>query len=1013
MKPNLICHRDHSVLHVGCLQPHAYFVPFQSLEAARTLDRHASDRVLSLCGEWNFRYFPSEWEIDDLEKIEFSETVSVPRSWQTYIERGYDKPQYTNFYYPFPVDPPHLPDDIPCGLYQKNVHISAEALKKSIRLVFEGVDSCFYLYVNGVFAAYSQVSHMTSEIDITKFLRAGENDLKVLVMKWCDGSYLEDQDKIRLSGIFREVYLLVRDKDGIQDFFVQTKTEEPFSSAKVIFSASGDTSKTANYTLNAPDGKTVASGSFLTDGLQNVEITVENPLLWSDETPNLYELILFCGSEIIRQEVGIRSYVIRKNIIYINGKKVKARGVNRHDSHPILGSATPMEHMLEDLMILKRHNVNFIRTSHYPNDPRFYELCDRYGFYLCDEADLETHGMLMVGNWDELTDSPIWTESYVDRAKRMMERDKNHACILMWSVGNESGTGRNHRAMADYYHKRMPGCFVHSEDLNRRIAELKKEKKHAELERLDQGFIDVSSRMYPSEEEIFKEEITKKQEHPFFMCEYSHAMGNGPGDLELYWKWIYKYDTFFGGCVWEMTDHSINIGTPEQPKFVYGGHFGNPINDGCFCVDGLVYPDRKPHTGLLELKQVLRPCRANRFDAKTGKLSLKNCRFFQNLDDLNLVWTVEEKGNLVRQGKIQGLHIPAGKSRTYTLDLSGLDLGKDSYLTLSFRQNTSNAWAETGYEVGFEQFALSQAKAEKTVVAIPKRYAGFGLTETENALTVQDGNRFFTVDKKSGLIVSIRNGKKEMLCSPLAPNVWRAPTDNDSTLRIKWEHYRFNIAKTACHGVKVEESSEQAIVITAELTLAADSRRPILCGKATYAFAPNQGMKVAYDWNVTISEKALTLPRLGVQFSLVKEFEQITYFGKGPVESYQDKCQASKMGRYQTTVTEHFEHYIRPQENMAHNGTKELVLATTAGHKLTITPADETESLSFNCAHFTPTDLATAKYDFELTPRKETVVNLDMKQAGIGSNSCGPTLREEYRIPSGQYSFAFRIQTNR
>lgn len=1013
MKPNLIYHRDHNTLHVGCMEPHAYFVPFQSTEAARTLDRNASDRLLSLCGEWNFRYFSSEWEIGDLEQVEFSETVTVPRSWQTYIDRDYDKPQYTNIYYPFPVDPPYLPDNIPCGLYQKTVRIPAEALKKSVHLIFEGVDSCFYLYVNGEFAAYSQVSHMTSEIDVTKFLRAGENDLKVLVMKWCDGSYLEDQDKIRLSGIFREVYLLVRDQDGIRDFFVQTQTEEPFSSAKVIFSASGDPNKKSNYTLTAPDGTIVANGSFFTDGLQKIEISIKDPLLWNDETPNLYELIFSCGSEVIRQEVGIRSYVIRNNVVYVNGKKVKARGVNRHDSHPILGSATPVEHMLEDLMILKRHNINFIRTSHYPNDPRFYEFCDRYGFYLCDETDIETHGMHAIGNWDGLTDSPNWTESYVDRAKLMMERDKNHACILMWSVGNESGTGRNHRAMADYFHKRIPDCFVHSEDLTRRIAELKKNKKYDELERLDKGFIDISSRMYPSEEEIFKEELNKKQAHPFFLCEYSHAMGNGPGDLERYWQMIYKHDTFFGGCVWELTDHSINIGTPEQPKFVYGGHFGNPVNDGCFCVDGLVYPDRRPHTGLLELKQVLRPCRATRFDAETGNVSLKNCRFFQTLDDLDLVWTIEEKGTLVREGKIQGLQIPAGKSKTYTLNLNGLNLGKDAYLTLSFRQNTCRAWAEIGYEVGFEQFALPMAKSEKTTVEISKRYAGFGLTETEKTLTVQDGNRFFTVSKKSGLIVSIRDHGKELLCSPITPNVWRAPTDNDSLVRIKWRAHRFDIAKTACRGVKVEENGAQGIAITAALIFGADSQKPILRGKATYTFAPNQGMKVAYDWNVTISERTLTLPRLGVQFSLVKDFEQITYFGKGPVESYQDKCQASKMGRYNTTVTEHFEHYIRPQENMAHNGTKELVLATPAGRKLTVTPADETESLSFNCAHFTPTDLATTKYDFELTPRKETVVNLDMKQAGIGSNSCGPILREEYRIPSGQYSFAFRIQTSR
>lgn len=1019
MKHRLTFHRDLNVLHKNCIDPHAYFIPFQSRAAAKTDDRALSDRFVGLSGEWNFRWFPSERELGDFLSESFDaepwDRLTVPMSWQFQPDCPYDKPQYTNVLYPFPVDPPHVPTENPCGLYMRTLTVDADALERyDLRLHFEGVDSCFYLYINGQFVAYSQVSHMTSEIDVTKSLHAGENQIKVLVFKWCDGSYLEDQDKIRSSGIIRDVYLLLRDKVHVEDLFVRAETEEPFHSATVKAEITLNGAADVSYALLSPHGETLAEGKQSVDGAGTLVFSLDRPMLWSDETPDLYELYLTVGGEVIRQAVGIRKYEVRGKVVCVNGKKVKAKGVNRHDSHPQLGSATPMEHMIADLLLLKRHNVNFIRTSHYPNDPRFLSLCDRFGFYVCDESDLETHGMQGTGDWDELTDSPDWTEAYLDRARRMMERDKNHACVLMWSVGNESGVGRNHRAMADYFHARIPGALVHAEDLSRRMIDGGK-RGHVRVDELG-VFCDLHSRMYPSRRDMLENYLNNRDcKLPLFLCEYSHAMGNGPGDLEDYWQLIYKYDQFFGGCVWEMTDHSFDIGTPGHPKYLYGGDMGHKLNDSNFCVDGLVYPDRRPHTGLLELKQVLRPCRLENVDLDRGAFTVRNYRKFTDLSDVDLFWRVEREGEVVRQGRIAGLHIAPEKCHRYTLPdgaLAGLD--GICYLTVSYRQNLATAWSEAGYELGTEQFRLQTVPAQRPQTACLLAKA-FSVAENDDGWTVTNGATVTHIDRLSGAVDSIRSSGREMLASPILPNVWRAPTDNDRRLRRAWEpmgwgKQGFRDACTHCRSCELTQQSETSAVIVSEFVLGCDAERPTVRGKVTYRFAPGKAMELAYDLDVHVSEEAVTLPRLGVQFTMPKGNEKLSYFGCGPMETYRDKRQAGLVGVYSCNVSDHFEHYVRPQENMAHTETHWVRVTDASGYGLTVTPAGDTPDISFNCAHYTPEQLTATAHDFELKPLDETVVNIDYMQAGIGSNSCGPTLAEEWRIPSGHYAFAFRIE---
>ena len=1034
MKPELIYHNSLEHLHVNCEKPHAYFIPFGSLDAASTLNRANSDRFTSLCGEWLFRYYDSVKNIDNFLSEDYSsdgaDLITVPMSWQYALGRGYDTPHYTNHRYPFPIDPPFVPRKNPCGLYERTFTVDSVTLRnRDIKLIFEGVDSCFYLYVNKRFVGYSQVSHTTSEFTVNEFLRAGENTVQVLVLKWCDGSYLEDQDKIRSSGIIREVYLLARDKKHVTDFQILSDVSEDLSHATVNAFINTNAPLNVSYTLLSPEGDELYSGEISVDGENKLSIELDSPMLWSDETPILYTLVLNAGEEYIRQEIGIRRFEVKGSVVLVNGKKVKAKGVNRHDSHPELGSATPMEHILRDLYILKAHNVNMIRSSHYPNDPRFYELCDRLGFYVCNESDCETHGFKKQGTpgksgyaWDQLTDNPDWSEAYLDRAERMLERDKNHASILMWSVGNESGTGLNHRLTSEYFHKRIPGAIVHCEDASRRASDLYLESG-MKGKRIDFDYIDIESGMYlafdltqhlnvPSKFSAIKYILDKSfAKKPLFLCEYSHAMGNGPGDLEGYWELIYKHDNFFGGCVWEMTDHSVNVGTLAHPKFIYGGDFGNYPNDSNFCVDGLVYPDRRVHSGMLEYKQVLRPCRMVSFDTEKSTVTLKNMRHFTSLSDLDLYWSIERNGRVAREGRITGLNIAPERRRTYKLPLGDIGaLDGFCYLNLSFRQNKTLPWAPAGYEVGFEQVELV-AKANENAFVKP-RTTEIKLEESEKAFVITDGDKKYTIDRSLGLIAGIENSGKQLISSPVEPTVWRAPTDNDRKVKLDWFDQCYHEIKCHASSCKLVSISDNEAVINASITMSSADKPPLVLANVTYSIKSGEGITVKTDAKVRI-ENEIPLPRFGFVYQMPEDFEFLSYFGRGPYESYRDKRHASRVGIFETTVTEHFEPYVRPQENMAHTDTRWVRLANPARQSLIALNSEENESFSFNASHFTTKQLTETAHDYELSPLRETVVHIDYKQAGIGSASCGPALPDELQLKQNEINFSFRLFPSR
>ena len=986
-------HEDMHTLHVGCEEPRAYFIPYDTERKAKQNNRGASAFVKSLCGEWKFKFWHNETEVENfLEKeIAFTDTMTVPMSWQNNLGRGYDVPNYTNVNYPYPMDAPFVPDENPCALYERSFRVDASVLaQKEVYLTFEGVDTCFYLYINNKFVGYSQVAHLTSEFAVTKFLQAGENDIKLLVFKWSDGSYLEDQDMWRLSGLFREVYLQFRDPVHIVDIKVTEKLADDFSAADVTLALTCSGKTEISYTSICPCGKCRTEGTVTADGTGEIVLHLDQPKLWSDEEPNLYTVILHAGNEYIPVRVGVRKIEILDKVIYINGKKVKCRGVNRHDSHPLLGHATPLEHIREDLMIMKRHNVNMIRTSHYPNDPRLTELCDEYGLYVCDETDIETHGC-----WDALSVDPEWEEAYVDRAKRMYQRDKNHPCVIFWSLGNESGGGCNHAAMSAYLRSQDDSRLIH-------YCEIKPESPYWDS-------VDVQSDMYPNVAGLKERFDSGKITKPYFMCEYCHAMGNGPGDLAAYWDLIWSHDQFFGGCVWEFTDHSVALapGADGKPRYTYGGDFGDQPNDGNFCVDGLVYPDRRPHTGLLELKQIIAPVKGS-FDAEKSVITVKNTRFFRDLSDLSLYWNLERDGKSVASGVISSLDVAPQTEKQYPVTLPALCKCGYYYLNLSFRTNCEYPWAPAGHEVRLDQTAVSAPDKSVFAPALDGVWDTVTAEQDDYRVTVTAGDTVCVINTFTGLVESLENNGKALLVSPMKPTLWRAPTDNDRNIAWKWRQNGYEDAVQKCYKAEITEKTDKKVTVKCDISVSGKIVRPVIRGSVSYTVWASGDLSVRYDCKVR--ENVMHLPRFGVELVMPETSEQMRYFGMGPMEAYADKHLAARMGDFSGNVSDNYEPYVKPQENSSHIGTKWAMVNTIAGQGLYFAADGDTDDFTFCASHYSAHELTVKRHHWELEAAKETYVYLDYKQAGIGSNSCGPELVEEYRFDEPAFTFSFRVK---
>ena len=996
-----------SVLHENTMPARAYYIPASKRMDNLVEHREESDRMQLLNGTWKFQYFNSIYDIQDsfFEKnydTENFDEIQVPSVWQM---AGYDTHQYTNIRYPFPFDPPYVPQDIPCGAYVHNFEYSRDEKASKAFLNFEGVDSCFYVWINGSYIGYSQVSHMTSEFDVTDVLQDGTNTVAVLVMKWCDGSYLEDQDKFRMSGIFRDVYILKRPKQAISDYHIKTRIEDML--AKVEIEMKFYSPLNVKISIEDRNGAVVALGSIAEEGTAVLEIA--SPELWNTENPYLYKLILETENEVIVDHIALRKIEIKDQVIYLNGQKIKFRGVNRHDSDPVTGFTINPEQITTDLTLMKQHNFNAIRSSHYPNAPFFYEMCDKYGFMVIDEADIEAHGPFMIyrkedtdynrfKRWNEkIADDPVWEEAIVDRVKLMVERDKNRFCIVMWSMGNESAYGCNFEKALEWTKNFDPDRITQYESARYRNYD----------ETYDYSNLDVYSRMYPALSEI-QEYLDKDGSKPFLLVEYCHSMGNGPGDFEDYFQMIQDNDKMCGGFVWEWCDHAIAHGTAENGKtiYAYGGDHGEEIHDGNFCMDGLVYPDRTVHTGLLEYKNVYRPARVISYDKESGELVLHNYMDFDDLKDyVKISYELTQDGLVISKGILPEFSVaPHGEGKT-NLKINVPENGK-CYLKLIYHLKKELPLLNEDHILGFDEIEVSKedTKCKLAEKWIPKTVVDSELQVNENDTQIHIKGREFayTIDKRTALFTEMKFAGREYLNHPMELNIWRAPTDNDMYIKSEWKKAHYDKAYTRAYTTEVVQG-KHGVKITSHASVVAETVQKIL--DVTITWKIEAAGKIDADIAVTKDDEFPDLPRFGVRMFLDKKLSAVRYFGMGPQESYCDKHQAASHGLYQANVDDLHEDYIRPQENGSHYDCEYVELNNS---RYGIVASAE-KAFSFNASYYTQEELEKKTHNYELIESDSVVFCVDYALNGIGSNSCGPVVLDQYRFDDVLFRFQFTL----
>ena len=1000
-------YEDLNVMHDKTMPARAYYIPASVRMDDLVEHRENSDRFQMLSGEWKFQYYNSIYDVKEsfYEKgydVSGFDHVTVPGVWQM---DGYDTHQYTNIRYPFPFDPPYVPQDIPCGAYVHNFEYNREKKASKAFLNFEGVDSCFYVWVNGVYAGYSQVSHATSEFDVTDLLNEGENTLAVLVLKWCDGSYLEDQDKFRMSGIFRDVYLLKRPEKTIRDYHITTDVEKDRVTVKLdmYFSEPVET----KVTIEDKYGAVVARGETAENGV--LELTVLNPVLWNAENPYLYQVILTMPDEVIVDRIGFRTIEIKDKVVYFNGEKIKFRGVNRHDSDPETGFVISIQQIKKDLMLMKQHNFNAIRSSHYPNAPYFYQMCDEYGFMVIDEADIEAHGPFMLyrkedtdqnrfRRWNEkIADDPAWEKAIVDRVRLMVQRDKNRPCIVMWSMGNESAYGCNFEKALAWTKNFDPDRITQYESARYRNYDIT----------YDYDNLDLYSRMYPSLQEI-EDYLKNDGSKPFLLVEYCHSMGNGPGDFEDYFQMIHKDDRMCGGFVWEWCDHAIAHGTAENGKtrYYYGGDHGEAIHDGNFCMDGLVYPDRTPHTGLLEYKNVYRPVRVVSYDWKNGQIVLHN---YMDFDDLNnyvdIFYEMTQDGITVEKGKLVNVVAAPHSDAVVELKLQVPSTGK-VYLKLIYRLKKQMPLLEPGHELGFDEIKLAN-EDDRNRQAVKwleqeKEVGAIDVKENERQVVLQANDFTYVFDKRTGLFEDMQFAGRSYIDHPMELNIWRAPTDNDMYIKKEWKKAHYDAAYTRAYRIEVLQN-KHGVFIMEHVAVLADTVQKILDVEMTWKI--NEDGKIEAVIEAVKDREFPELPRFGIRMFLNKKMNEVTYFGMGPQESYRDKHQASCHGLFRSKVAQMHEDYIRPQENGSHYDC-DYVEITSGQYGIA---AVSNDSFSFNVSVYTQEELERASHNYELEESDSTVFCMDYAMNGIGSNSCGPDVLDKYRFAEEAFRFQFEL----
>lgn len=931
----------------------SYYIPYDSVDKALAGKRGESAFYRLLNGKWDFHYYERDIDVpDDLDEINAWDKTDVPSCWQM---QGYDRHQYTNLNFPFPVDPPFVPDDNPAGVYKRTFEINSDWAKRETYIVFEGAATCLFLYVNGKYVGFSMVSRMQSEFNITPFVKEGTNTVAVKVIKWCIGSYLEDQDCFRMNGIFRDVYLLSRAKGHAKDIEIKADTK------KIEVSE-------PDYEIFDAEGKSLGK-------------EVENPILWSAEKPYIYTVVVKKAGEFIPFKVGMREIVINsEGELLINGSPVKMMGVNHHDTHPLTGYYVTDDFLYEELLKMKALNINCIRTSHYPPVPEFLNMTDELGFYVIDEADMESHGFNTrniggAGSFVALDvdpawpcNRPDWKPMFIERLSRMVERDKNHASVIMWSCGNESNYGPNFDAMLEWGHKRDSSRVVFYE--RARQVDYKCDT-------------DIRCRMYPNLECI-DEIMAEPDTRPYINIEFGHAMGNSPGEIDLFVDKFYEYKKHLGGCIWEWADHVVM----ENGVAKYGGDFGEEITDGNFCVDGLVFADRSFKAGSRNLKYAYQYMKATR---DGDVIHVKSRYSHTDLNEFDAVCRLEVDGRIVEEEHMT-LECPPHGETSFEIPFdipSECTLGAHIIFTIE----------KNALDVAMTSFDLPECKKKK--ISHGRKAE---ITEKGNFAYITGNGFSYAFDMHYGEMVSMKKNGIENLASPLRLTTYKAATDNERHFKTYWELDRDNTHSenmNKCH-LKVYSCEIKENKITVNASLAGVSREPYLHYVTEYEFFSDGTVRVTASCRVK-PQYPTFLPRLGFEFSNPVTDLGFTYYGMGPYESYCDMHLHAPSGLYSSSASKEYVPYPMPQEHGNHFGCTCLALDT--GLKFMTN-----DTFEINVSDYDTMTLAAAKHTDELKKNGLTNVRVDYRVTGIGSASCGPALRPEHRIDEKEIKFSFYIK---
>lgn len=1001
--------------------------PFASEREAKKPSFEPFDcpQVLNLNGGWKFRYHTRPEEVEERCTADgFNDSkwddIAVPGNWTV---QGYDKPHYTNVQMPWPHQPPFVPKENPTGVYRRTFEIDKSLAGRRFVLHFSGVESCFFVYVNGVEIGMSKDSRTCAEFDVTPFVRTGANSLAVIVIRWSDASFIEDQDHWWMAGIFRDVFLYHTGKEHIADLFAKVKLENDYRDGLIELLVNAGFSQAIH-----PEGYTAAvrlydsAGKAVLEKPETVElivgkgvpvgfkkIRVPAPALWSAETPNLYRLtvtLLDPAGKVVEStgcDIGFKSVELKGGNLLVNGKPVKFFGVNRHDFDPVRGKTVPPELLRRDVETMKSLNLNAVRTSHYPNDPRFYALCDRYGIYVIDETNLECHAF-----YDFLTDDPEWLPAMMERVSRMVVRDKNHPCVFEWSLGNESGIGANFGGMAGWIRRYDPTRLVHYEGAVRKhIWERDSWSPWETTEGVNADICDTVNPMYPSFESIDKY-LALNDPRPFIMCEYSHAMGNSNGSLVHYFELFRRERRMQGGFIWDWVDQGLEKTDAKGRKFyAYGGDFGDTPNDYDFCGNGMVWPDRTPHPMAYEFKYLAKPFTIKPLELSAGVFELVNYHYFKTLDDLEFTYRIEVDGKITDKGTLE-LPSAAPQSQvkfTVPWTLPALGRNQEAFVVFSAKQKAATLWAKAGFEVGHEQFKLELPPPVGTASSLPP------LAVALDGRTAAVGNSRL-VFGASGLPESWTYRGVELLAATPAEQFLRCPTDNDAircfihTDKHKVGHRWIEVY--GLENLKRKDSAAAPRLENGVLTAVSESvytakNKAKLTVRRSLSLLANGALAVNLEFDVPADLD--DLPRLGWNLALPAGFENFSFLGNGPHENYCDRRAGSVVSLYKQTVTAQYVPYMLPQECGNHTAVRLAAVDNGKVGLLAVAP----QLMECSALHFTPADFFGAGHTNELEARPETFFNLDLGQRGLGTASCGEDTRLRYRIHPGIHRFSFYL----